>query len=549
MQLKLRSIFFLLAICFFLFVWRLGDIPFYDRGEPREGLVVWEMYSSGNWILPRVNGDYIPFKPPLFHWIGLLPSKAVGRVDEFTVRFPSALFGTLGVLLTYLAGAFFWGETVGVISGLVLATTTGWWRAATIAQVDMTLAFFMVAAFLLFFFLYRHGRVSINGALGLSALLALATLAKGPAGIIVPGLAFFLFLWFQRDLAFLKRLHPLASGVLFLLVGGSWYAAAMWEGGKSFFLRQIVDENLLTATGTYGHPQPFYYFIPVFFLNMIPWSFFLPSTALFLYRQRGRLRERGFLYPIIWFVTVFVFFSVSFGKRGVYILPLYPAAALLLGAWWVELGRGEVKSLWVTCSVGYFVAISYLLVIAAYILHWRWGIFQSANLSDNFSLILRAIIPPSPMVFVCIGLTGTVALLLIWALRGKRWNWVFACFTISAVSAALVTKTVYYPSIAKEKTLKPFMERVKKEVDAKAPLLFYRSFDYGATFYAGRHIASYEERSQDLKPPFYLLMWEEEWKRSRGSKGLEVLDITEGRGSTDRHRLVLVRAMEYLSLP
>ncbi len=153
----------------------------------------------------------------------------------------------------------------------------------------------------------------------------------------MPGLTFLLFLWFQRDIAFLKKLHPPASGAVFLLVAGSWYAAAMWEGGKGFFFRQIVEENLRTATGEYGHHQPFYYFIQVFFLNMIPWSFRFLFTALFLYRQRDHLTERGLLYPLIWFVTVFVFFSVSVGKRGIYILPLYPAAALLFGAWWTEL--------------------------------------------------------------------------------------------------------------------------------------------------------------------------------------------------------------------
>ena len=61
----------LLGLCFLLLFWELGELPFFSRGEPREGLVVWEMYSSGNWILPAVNGDYIPFKPPLFHWFGV----------------------------------------------------------------------------------------------------------------------------------------------------------------------------------------------------------------------------------------------------------------------------------------------------------------------------------------------------------------------------------------------------------------------------------------------------------------------------------------------
>src|SRR5262245_34955429 len=77
-----RNILFLLAVCFTLVLWQLGALPFFERGEPREALVVWEMHSTGNWILPIINGEYIPFKPPLFHWLGFLVAIVAGRVDE-----------------------------------------------------------------------------------------------------------------------------------------------------------------------------------------------------------------------------------------------------------------------------------------------------------------------------------------------------------------------------------------------------------------------------------------------------------------------------------
>mgnify|MGYP003693697667 CR=1 FL=1 len=147
----------LLTLCFFLFFWELGNIPLYERGEPREGLVIWEMYKTGNWVLPIINGDYVPFKPPFFHWIGVLVSAVIGDVNELTIRLPSALFATLGVVLVYTTGTRLWNEKTGRFAAVVLATTPGWWRAATMAQVDMTLAFFMTAALLLFYFMYREG--------------------------------------------------------------------------------------------------------------------------------------------------------------------------------------------------------------------------------------------------------------------------------------------------------------------------------------------------------------------------------------------------------
>jgi len=146
----------LAAFCFVLLFLGLGELPFYTRGEPREGLVVWEMYRSGNWILPAVNGDYIPFKPPLFHWFALLVSYLFGRVDEFTLRLSSALLATAGVLVIYRVAARRWGQTAGIVAGLVLVTCAEWWRAGTDTQVDMTLAFFISAACLYFDFLYHE---------------------------------------------------------------------------------------------------------------------------------------------------------------------------------------------------------------------------------------------------------------------------------------------------------------------------------------------------------------------------------------------------------
>src|SRR3954447_9026101 len=90
------AIVLLAILCMFQFFWGLGAIPFYTRGESREGLVVWEMFTTGNWILPRINGDYIPFKPPLFHWIGASVSILAGDVSELSIRFPSALLATFG---------------------------------------------------------------------------------------------------------------------------------------------------------------------------------------------------------------------------------------------------------------------------------------------------------------------------------------------------------------------------------------------------------------------------------------------------------------------
>src|SRR5438445_13822266 len=131
----LFDVILILSACFVLYFWDLGQAPFFDKQEPREALVVWEINHSGSWILPLRNGNEIPSKPPLYHWLAALVSQASNQMNEFTVRFPSALLATIGVLLVYLAGAARWGRTAGLISAMVLATSYEWRQAAKAARV------------------------------------------------------------------------------------------------------------------------------------------------------------------------------------------------------------------------------------------------------------------------------------------------------------------------------------------------------------------------------------------------------------------------------
>src|SRR5215470_8645164 len=221
----------LVVICIVLFFQNPNDAPFYDKQEGREALVVWEIIHSGNWILPLRNGVEIPSKPPLYHWLAALTAKSAHRLDEFTVRFPSAFLGTLGVLLTYLTGAILWGRSAGLVAALILSTSVEWRQAAKVARVDMTLTLVLIFAFLFFFYSYRTGG-GRKKAIILGFILGLATLAKGPLGFVVPGFTYLLFLWVQRDLSFVRRLHPFLLVSTCAVVAGSWYALALWQGGE-----------------------------------------------------------------------------------------------------------------------------------------------------------------------------------------------------------------------------------------------------------------------------------------------------------------------------
>jgi 4-amino-4-deoxy-L-arabinose transferase-like glycosyltransferase len=556
---------FLLFFCAALYLWGLGALPFYTKGEPREATVVWEIYTSGEWILPLRNGHIIPSKPPLFHWLGVLLSVLQGEVSELTIRLPSATLAIIGVLLTYATGLALWGTEAGLIAALILATSFEWVRAATTARVDMTLTVCMVMAFLFFFFLYRRQTVSRLESFVFFLLLGLATLAKGPVGAVLPGLTVGVFLLLRRDVGFLKQLATVPGGVLFLLVAGSWYALALWQGGPAFFATQIMKENVMrfvsSNTMGAGHEHPFYYFVPNLFLGMAPWSFFFPALAIFLYQRRGVWQAQQLLYPVVWIVTVFVFYSAASGKRTVYILPIYPALALLLGVWWQELRRGTVRLpgalSWLLRGSGYLSFLTLVLAVLI-VLGQLFGYDLLAVLrpflhpKDQSNLpFFSNVVTQHPLAFfLWFSVVGPAAFLLLRSIHRQDLGQLFAALVAFTFGTFLLVNTVFQPVVAQARTFRPFMARVGQHIGAE-PLFFHKAFDNGALYYANRHVPFYDAKLVQPGQAFFLLMWEDDWQliAAHDSTGLHLLDTSEGTGPKGKRRLVLVAASAGAQLP
>ncbi len=535
-----------LAFCFILFVWALWIPPFYEKGEPREGLVVWEIWHNGTWILPLRAGVDIPSKPPMFHWIAALTSLAAGAFNEFTVRFPSALLASLGVFAVYYAAARLWGAVAGLVAAVVLATSPEWWRAAISARVDMTLTFFMLCTFLYFYFLYKAGG-GILSSLLLAGLAGLATLAKGPVGAALPGIAALLFLWLERDLAFVRRLYLWLSIPFGLAVAGSWYLLAWLQGGEKFFLRQIVHEIIGTPLGGAGHNHNVFYYVPALFAGMAPWSLFFPALAIYLFRRRRSLAEKELLYPLVWFAAVFVVLSLALGKRSVYILPLYPAAALLFGAWWSDLARGASEERAWAKAAAYAIAAAFALagvtlavqalgldVVAAAERFVRprnrEGLALVAGLLQNFRATL----------FFCAAVFLAGAVFSIREARRGAWNAVALSLAAVLMIALSAIQSTFHPALAAHYSFRPFMARVRAETPAGMPVVFYSAAGKPAAFYARAYLPSFQPLERPARPPYLLLIREDEWQALKGKPGLSEIDASETTGWGGGERLLLV---------
>ncbi len=568
----------LLLLCFLLYFLDLGRIPFYNYEESKEALIVWEMVNGGGWILPLRNGVEQPLKPPLFHWIGATVSLLTGQVSELAVRLPSALFATATVLGTFFFGRALWNWRVGLLAALILGTCPEWVRWSINARSDMVLLFFLTAAQFFFFRVFQERATQPRTLFLFYASVGFAILAKGPLGLLLPILVGGSFLWWTKELAFLRRLR-LGHGLL--IAGGiaaSWYVLAVFQGGGEFVQRQILDENVFrffaSEKGGPSREHTFLYYLPTLVVGMLPWSLFLPALGLTLYRADGLWREKKHLYLLLWVGVELLFFTLASGKRSNYILPLYPALALLLGRWWQELIEGSrvlsapgIKRVVRGCALALGGAgLLMLIVLVTHGLGFNLEHLISPFLHPrdraNLPLVAQSLQGQFPLVCIWIVLLVGAAGWYIWGLRRDRWVPVFAALTVSVSASLYFANALFHPLLAQERTYKPFMLGVRSLVQ-DAPLYFYHpASDYGAIFYADRRIPEMNQHalqpSSDAGPidaasperrpggvsqtaaTLYVLVRETDWPAlAQSQPHLERLVTSEGKGPNKKHRLVL----------
>ncbi|MFT4570599.1 MAG: 4-amino-4-deoxy-L-arabinose transferase-like glycosyltransferase, partial [Candidatus Binatia bacterium] len=311
-------------------------VPFYTKGEPREGLVVQAIVATGEVVLPYRNGDEIPSKPPFFHWMGSLASLAAGGVSEATIRTPSVIAAIAAMTVTVLFAARWFGLGVAYLTIATLLTAPQWTASAVTARVDMMLSGLIIVGLFTYFRAYTQNRQT--PAL-VWACAAAATLTKGPIGLALPGAIVFAHLALRRDWTYMFGRTNLKAAFVALLAIVAWYAGGTWIGGQPFLDKLILKENVMRvldgAGGDVGHLHPFYWYFPALLGGLAPWSLFLPvgirdcaRAAMAESTSRESADPNRFLG--LWLLITFVVFSLADSKRGVYLLPAYPAAALMV---------------------------------------------------------------------------------------------------------------------------------------------------------------------------------------------------------------------------
>lgn len=510
------SLFLLLLIISVLtIVPYLGLTNFHTKGEPREAIVAVSMLQNNNWILPINNGSDIAYKPPFFHWCIAALSLPTGEVTEFTSRLPSALATIVMTLACFLFFAKRSRNDLAFLASLLLLSGFEVHRAAMASRVDMVLTCFIVLALLQ---LYRWWEHRLKG-IPIWAILfmSIATLTKGPVGIILPCAVLGVFLLLQK-ISLWKTIYKIVPiALLSCLLPFGWYYAAYQQGGDTF-LQLVMEENFARFMGKMSydsHEQPIVYYLYITLAGWLPWSL-LAIMSLFVLKYKkpqGTVKQywakfkayithmdKMRLFSLLSIVVIFVFYCIPKSKRSVYILPIYPFIAYFLAEYMFFLLKQRHR-IWRIFSI--FIAIVGALLLAVLVLI-KSGIvnnFQNA-LPDDINHYIVALSESWNIVSIVAAIA--IVFLIYDIYKSKRYLTYNNRYIYSVIALffgiQLMLDVSTLPAILNAKSMKPFADKVIATVPegkiysyVSTPMMHF----FIINFYAQDRVVEFEKEMPD----------------------------------------------------
>jgi len=460
----------LLAVsCYVLFFHGLGNIGFLGPDEPRYASIAAEMYRTGDFITPRLNGSPWFEKPVLLYW-GAAIGYAIFGVGEFGARLPSAFAATLCVFFVYFSCRRIWDRTTGLSAALVMASSIGFFAFARAASTDMLLTASLTIA-LCAFLAATNGKVEERRRwfYAFYAALGFGALAKGPIAFVLPGASLFAFLLSRRRLSEWKTFHPGKCWVT-IAIAAPWYIACAWVNGSAFLMEFFLNHNFRRfTTNLYAHPHVFYFYLPVLLMLTLPWTFVIISAL----RRRF---DRNDALLAWWIVLPMVFFSLSVSKLPGYILPVVPAFAILCSK---ELLKERSRLF----KIGAFIEAGTMVFIG--VAFGFFGEMISVDPHVNGMLIMATTLVIAA-VLVVVGLWLKPQVLAVFNL--------FAMLLLVLFSVSLVV-----PRFDMTDTMRPWSRALKSFVTDEQVVYLYkpqRSDEYGLSFYRSGKAAAISSADQ-----------------------------------------------------
>jgi 4-amino-4-deoxy-L-arabinose transferase-like glycosyltransferase len=328
----LKRIAILFLTCYVLFLFGNNIFSLTDPDEVFYSLTAKEMAAKNEWMTPLIFGQPQFEKPPLTYWLLEASFKTWGE-SPFTARFFPAVFATLGVMAVYLLGLMgFKDERKAFLSAVVLATSAFFIGMGKTVFTDMIFAVFILYAFTFFVLAFTDRRRQGAGFIGFYVFCALATLTKSPLGFLIPQLAVILFLLYQRQINFLRNWWVPAGILLYLIIALPWYAYIYHQYGRAFIHEFFYNDHWRRLLEAEHKGNDHWFFYPMTMIaGLFPWSLFLLASWVDLFKRlKSSVTVMDYL-SLSWILAVLIVFQMAHSKLASYILPLFPALALMTG--------------------------------------------------------------------------------------------------------------------------------------------------------------------------------------------------------------------------
>lgn len=337
----------LLLLCYFIFFFNIGNYALMDVDETRYVSMARDMFHSKDFLTLYLNGEYFFEKPPLYFWGECLSFALFGKVNEFTARFPVALYGTLSTLLVYFTGKKIISRRYGFISALILATTLEFVMLAKFAILDIVvttcIGFSVMFGFLTQFVSDKNKKYMWWLFYIFSGL---AVMAKGIPGFVVPfAVMFFVTLYNKTFKQIFKPQYILPGFALFFLIVLPWHIVMLKMHDPLFFNEYIMKHhiNRFFSSSEIDREQPFYFYFVTVLWGLIPWVFSGIAVGITKLKTFKNIAvselnnsQKFMMFNIIAFIVTMLFFSSSSTKLITYILPVYIFTAFILGFIWED---------------------------------------------------------------------------------------------------------------------------------------------------------------------------------------------------------------------
>ncbi len=459
----------LLILCSINLFFKLGHISYIGPDEPRYAQIAREMYERGDWITPQLWHLNWFEKPALTYWLTALGFKFLGR-SEFAARFPTAIFSSFGIFLLLYFGRRISSYRFGYLAAVSLVSSGIWIGFSRAATFDLPLAVAMEIA-LVFFYLWFQDRKNRDWYICCFGV-GLAVLAKGLIGILLPAIIIGAFLLLTAELfSILKNPKLFGLGCLiFLVTISTWYAPMLLIHGRAFIDEFFIQHHFQRfLTNKYKHPQPFYFFPMVALLGCLPWTPYLLRSLFSSFKDwRELLQYRSqplVLFLWLWIGTVIGFFSISSSKLTGYILPVFPAIAILIGHQFNEWWESPPRSAWRWI----ITALCALMMIGA-----AWLAIHSSDFNFCNSFVVL-------QVSATLSLTAVVCFSLL-VLKSERVATLVMPFGLALT--LIMALRAFDPLVEFKQTTAEIAVKASEAATANERLVFYINNHHSIDYYA-----------------------------------------------------------------